>query len=461
VRVGLYLRISVADEDDEDGTLTATERQEQDCRRFAQQQGWEIADVFKDEGISAYKRVLRPEFDRMVKAVQDREIDGVLCWHLDRLTRQLNPYVRLMDALQATGGFIRTVTDGVDTRTNAGEFVALVLVGHAKMSSADTARRVQRNHEEWAKAGRPHTGGNRRPFGYTMGYTEVIEDEAVVIRDVVQRVISGESLNGICGDLNRRGIKTSAGNLWQNITLRTMLLSYGLSGRRVYNGIAHAGNWQAIITPEEQERVRAILEGHTAPRTVRRYLLTGFLRCGRCGHDLRALPTTRQRSYVCFKISHKPNCGKLRRQAEPLEEYIKQAILVALDGVDLREYVEKPTPATGLLAVDIRRDEEALMELSKDFYADQLITRAEFFSARDTLQGRIEDKRKQLARTNGHGILNQLVNAGAEVQRLWDTKGLDWQRSVVGALIDHITILPTVRGERHFNPQAVEIRWKF
>src|SRR5687768_17430911 len=101
-RIGVYLRFS----EDRDGTQTATERQKADSVRFIESRpGWELADVFEDVDLSAYKRnVKRPEFERMLTAVREKQIDGVLTWKMDRITRRQRDLVRLDEACEDAGG---------------------------------------------------------------------------------------------------------------------------------------------------------------------------------------------------------------------------------------------------------------------------------------------------------------------------------------------------------------------
>ncbi len=74
-RVGVYARIS----DDRDGQQTATARQMEDCRTFAERSGWEVADVFEDVDISAFStKAKRPEFLRMLESLRTGNLDGVL-----------------------------------------------------------------------------------------------------------------------------------------------------------------------------------------------------------------------------------------------------------------------------------------------------------------------------------------------------------------------------------------------
>ncbi|MCH7810210.1 MAG: recombinase family protein, partial [Chloroflexi bacterium] len=101
--VGIYVRIS----DDRDGTQTATKRQLEDCRRFAASKGWHVADVFEDVDTSAYQRTSkRPEFERMMGALRDGAIDGVLVWKIDRLSRRQRDLVRVDEQCEESGGFI-------------------------------------------------------------------------------------------------------------------------------------------------------------------------------------------------------------------------------------------------------------------------------------------------------------------------------------------------------------------
>src|SRR5687768_2163278 len=108
VRIGVYLRIS----DDPEGTERATDRQLEDCKRHAAGRGWQVADIFKDVDLSAYRNgVRRPQFERLIEAIKDRQIDGVLCWKIDRLTRRQRDLVRVDEACEEAGGFIATVME--------------------------------------------------------------------------------------------------------------------------------------------------------------------------------------------------------------------------------------------------------------------------------------------------------------------------------------------------------------
>ena len=457
-RVGIYVRIS----DDRDGTQQATKRQLEDCRRFAASKGWHVADVFEDVDVSAYQRTAkRPEFERMIQAVNEKDIDGVLAWKMDRISRRQRDLVRLDEQCETSGAFIATVIEAIDTRQSTGRFVAELLVAQARMESSNTSVRVKRAHEAQAKAGRPALGG-LRPYGYTIDHGQIVPKEAALIREAAERVLNGESVRGILLDWEQRGVVTSTGKAWKDRPLRRTLMNAMLSGQREYEGTLTKGKWPAILTPEETTRLRAVFTGSGRSKVRRRkHLLSGILRCGRCDSPLFARPTmTGVRRYVCARQPGLPNCGKLARVAEPIEEVVRDAVFEALEGVDLAEYM-KADGGNGINFVEIISEcETRLEELSKAHFADKLIERNEYFAARRTLQERLEQARTQLAQETGRKAIAGAIHAGAELAGQWDTRPLEWQRAVIDALIDHIVIQPAVKGSRTFDPALVQPVWR-
>src|SRR5438874_392404 len=112
-RVGLYTRIS----EDRDGQQTATARQREDCHGFAQRKGWEVAEEFEDVDISAFStKVRRPEFERMLVSLRTGDIDRLVVWKLDRLTRQQRDLARVVEACEPRKAFVASVTEPIDTR---------------------------------------------------------------------------------------------------------------------------------------------------------------------------------------------------------------------------------------------------------------------------------------------------------------------------------------------------------
>ena len=85
VHAAIYLRISL----DKTGEELGVDRQREDCEEIARQRGWKVVETYVDNSISASKRtVRRPAYDRMVADHAAGKFQALVCWDLDRLTRQ-------------------------------------------------------------------------------------------------------------------------------------------------------------------------------------------------------------------------------------------------------------------------------------------------------------------------------------------------------------------------------------
>ena len=137
--VALYARVSTAGQD--------TENQLLDLRRYAVARGWTAVE-YVDTGVSGAKD-RRPALDQLVSDVRRHRLQGVVCWRLDRLGRNLRHLVLLLDEWQSRGIAFITLGEGIDTSTPAGRLVAGVL---ASIAEFERARIQERIHAGLARA---------------------------------------------------------------------------------------------------------------------------------------------------------------------------------------------------------------------------------------------------------------------------------------------------------------------
>ena len=459
MKVAIYLRIS----SDPDGESTATSRQLEDCKGYAGRQGWEIEGVYEDSDISAYQpKARRPQFEALLEGLRSGAIDAVLSWRADRLARQPRDFLRLLQACEEAHAFIVTAQDGVDTRQDTGPFFSQLLVLLAQQESKNTSVRIRRALAARANEGKASPGG-ARAYGFNETRTALIPQEASVLKEAAERILAGEGLRGVCRDFERRGILGTKGKAMRPSGLRRILTSALVGGMREYDGKLIEGDFPRIISPEDVDNLRQLLnapERRHSFGSTRSYLLSGFAYCGRCGHKLVARPRgDGTKRYVCSSGPGRPNCGRLARLAPPVDEVVAEAIFEACDGVDLKEYIERPNGRADALLAAIRADEEALDQLAKDHYVDKRIGRSEFFAAHDVLEARLATNRAARARANGHSVAAQVQGAGEELRKQWDSRPLEWRRSIIGALIEKVVIEPATTGP--FDPDLVRIAWRF
>ena len=134
-RAVIYARVS------KDKQTLENERIE--LRRVADGRGWEIVELYADEGISGPKRKdKRPAFDRLCKDASKERFDIVMSWSVDRLGRSLQELVVLLSELHAAKVDLYLNQQGVDTSTRAGRAIFQTMGVFAELERAMTIARI-------------------------------------------------------------------------------------------------------------------------------------------------------------------------------------------------------------------------------------------------------------------------------------------------------------------------------
>lgn len=450
-RAGIYVRLS-RDSD----AQTSTERQEADARALCTAKGYEVADVYADVGISGYKAVERPQFERLLADVDAGRIDVIVVWKLDRLTRKgIREIAPILDLLDRTGARLVAVQDSIDTSTPMGEAVLGLLASLAKQESANISTRTKSAKAHAANKGLP-AGGGRRPFGFTSTlFDKIVDDEAVLVREARDRLLAGESVRSVVNDWNDRGLVTPTGKAWTTARLGRMIRSPHLAGLRSHmvdgRRSITQGTWAPIIS-EADHAALVGTAGQYNPATVRAHLLTGVLVCSKCGENTRCKTTARfGRQYLCYTRG----CGAVGVKSDVIEDVIGEAVALRLAGPAAVAAMEHKSDADELAAVAkmLDEDREAIQRLSQDYYVTRAITVGEFTAARDALVERIDVAERRLTAARSTDLPIDPVEA-------WNDGDLYQKRLVLGQLVDQIVLSPTKRRGPGFDPDRITVSWK-
>jgi DNA invertase Pin-like site-specific DNA recombinase len=462
----IYVRISR----DREGRQIGVKNQEPPCRELAARLGWTVVRVFVDNDLTAYHERYRPQYEEMLAWVRDGRVRGIAAWTADRLTRKPRENEDLIDLAEAYEVQLATVTGPIDLATPQGRLHFRQLGIIARYESEHRAERIRLKQEELARAGR-NGGGGTRPFGFAADRVTVIPEEAELLREAAERVLTGEGLQTVLVDWNARGVPTVSGTTWKPQVLRRQLLSPRIAGLREYQGIVVGpAVWPAIISREAHERLTVLLSDPVRQlnggKLARSYLLTGFAYCGRgeCGRKLVARPRDdKQRRYVCATGPRFGGCGKIHRLAEPVEALVCEQLFAALDSTDfaaaLRAKAGEDTTEKKLLDA-LQADEQALADAQSAHFVEKILDRAGFLRVRQQLEERMEARRRELARLVGAHALTSFPTGGAEVRAAWDAAGLAWRRALLAIYIDRVILLPCVRGRNKFDSTKVKVIWR-
>ena len=246
--------------------------------------------------------------------------------------------------------------------------------------------------------------------------------------------------------------------------MRGLLRSERLAGLRVHRGeIIGPAVWEPIITPAKRDRVLARMDAaaQTARRTPRRYLLSGLLRCHRCGHKLYSSARQDRRRYVCVSGPDHGGCGGTHIAAPNVEELVTDAVLYRLDTPELAAALTGRAAQdehAAALSEQVAADRAQLDELAA-LYAAKEITVREWMAARRPIEDRIDVANRSLARLTHSDALDGLVGNGSELRRRWAELNLTRQAAIVAAILDHAAIGPRTASNR-FDPNRVELVWR-
>lgn len=332
----VYLRIS----QDATGEQAGVTRQQEDCLKLVEQQGWTVHEIYTDNDISAYKK--RPGYERMLEAIRGGHVDAIVAWHPDRLYRRLSDLEGLIGAIESRNVILRTVRAGeLDLATPTGRMLARI-VGSVAMAEGEVkADRWKRSWQQGREAGKPVRSGSRM-FGYTTD-NHIIDHEAAIARVMAAMIREGNSILGVCRWLDQQGVVATRGSAWTPQSVKRYLTNPRLAGYSTLNGeIVAEGKWEPILDRDTFETVRAMLTARTRAHVPRKALLLGLIHCGKCGHRLITSAGKKgQRNYRCPKRPGMDGCGGVSSLAQPLEEYVEAAVQTALDDPRVRDNIAR------------------------------------------------------------------------------------------------------------------------
>lgn len=451
------------------GTGLGVARQLEDCRKLAADRGWQVGDEYVDNDVSAYSGKPRREYVRMLADLTSGARDAVIVYNLDRLHRrpvELEEFVTLCESVGVRD--VATVTADIDLGNDDGLFMARIFAAFAAKESGRKSARVRRKMLQNAEQGLPH--GSARPFGYEPDKITLRETESKVVREMVDRYLAGASIRSLTIWLNDAGIAPAVAKSWQTTAVRQILASGRIAGLREHHGeVIGPAAWPAIITTAERDRILARIAARslTKTRAPRTYLLSGMLRCGRCGNRLFSQarhnnPQNRVRRYVCLKGPDHGGCGRLTVVARPVEELLTDAVLTRLDSPQLAEALAGKSSVdadVATLAAQLEADQARLDELA-GLYAEGAVSAREWIAARDPINERLAQSRREIAKATDTSAVADLVGTGDVLRGQWDDLDIDRQQAVVKSVLEHAVIAPGTPGSRKLDINRVQPHWR-
>ena len=340
----IYVRVST--DDQALGDFSSLDAQIAACRRRANENGWKILEIFRDEGASG-KDLLRPAMQRMIAKLKRERVGLLLATRLDRLSRSTVDTETLVNLCRERGTEIKLEQQDFNGKTANGRLSYRMGALYSEFEREAIGERVRYKRKELIRNGiRP---GGVIPVGFVLLTPHVYaadETYAPMVLDVFERAVAGETIAEIQKHLRKRnyvfrsraskstdGSKGASGKPFTWDQINAMIQNPVYRAVIVDGGAEFALNIPQLVPTELWHKANSAVT-----RTRRRdykprqnkydLLLHGLVVCGCCGTPLVAHPATSRtgKTYLYYR------CQNLRRNGGSSGCTIHQVPALKLEG---------------------------------------------------------------------------------------------------------------------------------
>ena len=442
-RIGIYTRVSTSEQAE---TGYSIDEQERLLIDWCNKNGLEVFNCYSDRGISGKNIKNRPALKALLKDVEDRKIDMVVSWKLNRVSRRLADVLKIMDLLEKNNVTFKSYSEPFETTTHVGRMQMQMMAMIGEFERGTISQNVKVSMCAKARAG--EWCGNR-VLGYDLvpmegtennkrrkSRLEINKEEAEIVRIIFNEYASGKGYKAITNKLNKLGCKTKKGNNFSQGSIRDILMNPVYIGKVRYNvrqnwsekrrrninpePIVAEGIHKAIIDNDTWDKVQVMLQSKSGkPSRIYDgfYPLTGILKCPKCGAGMVIMRTTntlkdgtkkRIQYYACGNWKNKGTavCNSNSIRVDKANEYVFNKISELLSNEKMvesivnninRERQKKINPAKKELERIDKELEKIDRKKTKLFeaYEEDLISKEEFKERKDELNKRAKSLQEE------------------------------------------------------------------
>jgi site-specific DNA recombinase len=440
-------------------------------------EGWTaLADRYDDGGYTG-GNMERPALQRLLAAVESRSIDCVVVYKVDRLSRSLMDFARIVEVFDQNGVSFVSVTQQFNTTTSIGRLTLNILLSFAQFEREIISERTRdkmsaaRRKGKWI-GGHPVLGYDIDPKG---GRLHVNPEEAEQVRTIFGLYLERGSLLPVLQETNRRDMltkrwttgdgKVRGGQRMAKATLHGILTNAIYTGMVDHKGTLYPGQHDRIIDQDTWDRVHETLRGNRGDHgaSVKNKfgaLLRGLLFCMPCGtpmvHSYTMRKSKRYRYYVCYNAQQQgwKNCETKSVTAQAIEAAVLESIRRIGQDPELADAV-----ATEALEQVARRHQEIdyetdgirrhLRQLNQNIAreaADTSVDSGARFERITVLQGDIEKTERRLGELEAergdlvtdHISGEELRETIAEFDAVWASMTTREQEKMIRLLVSKV-----------------------
>ncbi len=386
VRCAIYTRKSTDEGLDQDFNSLDAQRESAEAYILSHKhEGWVCLPERYDDGGFTGGNMERPALKRLLTDIEAGEIDCVVVYKVDRLSRSLLDFARIMETFEKHGVSFVSVTQQFNTTNSMGRLTMNILLSFAQFEREIIAERTRDKMSAARRKGKWMGGG--LVLGYDVaprgGRLIVNEEEAAQVRAIYELYLEHRSLIPVVRELDRRGWRnkrwiTKKGNErggapFTKNTLFRLLTNVIYIGKVSYKGTIYPGEHDAIVDAKVWKRVQELLRrnGRNGGKEVRnKYgaLLKGLLYCVPCNtamvHTYTAKKNGRRyRYYVCLNAQQRgwDACPTKSVNAHDLETFVVDHIRgLGSDGEIVAETIRQVRGKSEKRMIELERERRTL-----------------------------------------------------------------------------------------------------
>ncbi|MDO5501422.1 MAG: recombinase family protein, partial [Propionibacteriaceae bacterium] len=517
-RAAIYLRIS----QDREMEGLAIDRQLEDCEGLAASEGWTVVKTYVDQSKTATDATkVRPDYDRMVEDYKAGAFTAVVCYDLDRFTRQPRQLEDWVDAARFRGLLLKSVAGDVDLTTENGLITAGIKVQLARAEVMRKSKRQSAAQRQRAQLGKAPKG--MRPLGYAVS-GEVIPDEADAVRAIYAaftRTEAPESLRSLARALSglqdvegitprpkhthlvsieredarkARAVKDNQpyefdperikpDGPWSPSTVLGVLRNPRYAGMSTYTpkeyqadgnrrrtwraqilrddaGEPIRGRWDAIVDDETWWRAQELLDDADRVTNTSGSTKRKHLGSGlyRCGAVVEIDGT------VCGKkVTGAPRgyrcAGHVMRTGPAIDEYVTDRIVERLSQPDALRVEHQVEGGPGVAGINAKISElRARVRETENQFDNEEIEARDLQRIRGKAEARIQELEAERLLLGRTGALAPILGVDDPAEAFLNGT-LELRRQVIDILAT-VTLYPQPRGRKGVDEASIDVSWK-
>jgi len=387
--VDLYIRVSTFSQVEGD----SLEEQESELRKFCEYRNFRIRHAYIEEAKSG-GTTRRPEYQKLIRDIEQKKIHAVVVKKLDRLSRSLLDFEQLMILMQRHEVEFISIRENFDTTTAMGKAMLRMALVFAQLEREQTSERVADVMQFRASQGLRN--GGTTPFGYRTVEKQLVPyaKEKEIVALAFKQFIDTQSTLSVARFLNDLGFKNKQNKPWDCKRILSMLQNPTYKGDVSWCGKLFPGTHPPIISEQTFSQAQYFLKKRHKP-TKTNAILQKLLFCGHCSVPMTpnyAMNRSRVKYYyyLCTTATHnKPLTNSICPHKRVALHSIEESILICISKLSqemifrpFANRISKHNDAISLQenkldeAIRAIKDELTKLKVKKDRYFDTLMTQS-------------------------------------------------------------------------------------